>query len=64
MLSPEFQGDVPGSMFVFPVRAGVALPPEFERHAVVPAHPLELPPAEIGRNRDRWIREWTDIVLR
>jgi ABC-type thiamine transport system substrate-binding protein len=30
----------------------------------VPARPLELPPAEIGRNRDRWIREWTDVVLR
>ena len=52
--------DVPLSMFVFPVREGVALPPEFERFAVVPARPLELSPARIGRNRDRWIREWTD----
>ena len=51
-------------MFVFPVREGVALPPEFERFAVVPARPLELSPDEIGRNRDRWISEWTQIVLR
>lgn len=64
MLSPRFQRDVPLSMFVFPVRAGVALPPEFVRWAVVPERPLELPPAEIGRNRDRWIREWTSVVLR
>ncbi len=64
MLSPAFQKDVPLSMFVFPVREGVALPPEFERFAVVPAHPLELSPARIGRNRDRWISEWTEIVLR
>ncbi len=64
MLSPAFQRDVPLTMFVFPVREGVALPPEFERHAVVPAHPLELSPAQIGRNRDRWIEEWTEIVLR
>ena len=64
MLSPAFQGDVPLSMFVFPVREGVALPPEFERFAVVPARPLELPPDEIGRNRDRWISEWTETVLR
>jgi thiamine transport system substrate-binding protein len=64
MLSPRFQRDLPLSMFVFPVRDGVGLPPEFERFAVVPAHPLALAPAAIGRNRDRWIREWTEIVLR
>ena len=64
MLSPAFQADVPLSMFVFPVREGVRLPPEFERFAVVPARPLELSPQVIGANRDRWIREWTEIVLR
>jgi thiamine transport system substrate-binding protein len=64
MLSPAFQRDVPTSMFVFPVRAGVALPPAFERWAVVPERPLELPPEQIGANRDRWIGEWTDVVLR
>jgi thiamine transport system substrate-binding protein len=64
MLSPAFQRDVPTSMFVFPVRTGVALPPAFERWAVVPQRPLELPPEQIGANRDRWIGEWTDVVLR
>ena len=64
MLSPAFQGDVPLSMVVFPVREGVALPPVFEEHALEVDRPLELPPEEIGANRDRWIREWTDIVLR
>jgi thiamine transport system substrate-binding protein len=64
MLSPAFQADVPTSMFVFPVREGVRLPPTFARWAVVPEDPLELSPAEIGANRDRWIREWTDVVLR
>jgi thiamine transport system substrate-binding protein len=64
MLSPAFQRDVPLSMFVFPVREDVPLPPEFVRWAVVPERPLELPAAMIGRNRDRWIREWTDVVLR
>jgi thiamine transport system substrate-binding protein len=63
MLSPAFQGDVPTSMFVFPVREGVELPPVFARWAVVPERPLELSPEEIGANRDRWIREWTDVVL-
>lgn len=64
LLSERFQADVPLSMFVFPVRDGVRLPPAFERFAVVPARPLDLPPEEIGANRERWIREWTDVVLR
>ncbi len=64
MLSPAFQRDVPLSMFVFPVRENVPLPPEFVRWAVVPEHPLQLPAATIGRNRDRWIQEWTAVVLR
>jgi thiamine transport system substrate-binding protein len=64
MLSPEFQGDVASQMYVYPVRTGVALPPEFLAHADVPPSPLSLPFAEIGRNRNRWISEWTATVLR
>ncbi|MBA2332636.1 MAG: thiamine ABC transporter substrate-binding protein [Actinobacteria bacterium] len=64
MLSERFQADLPLSMFVFPVRDGVELPEAFRKFAVVPEKPLELEPAEIGENRDRWIREWTSLVLR
>ena len=51
-------------MFVLPVREGTPLPDAFRRYAVSPAQPLELPAAAIGRNRDRWIDEWTQTVLR
>ena len=34
------------------------------KYAVSPPTPLELPAAEIGSNRDRWIDEWTQVVLR
>jgi thiamine transport system substrate-binding protein len=64
MLSKRFQEDIPLQMFLFPARSDAALPPEFERFAVVPKHPLELPPAEIEANRERWVDEWTDIVVR
>ena len=63
LLSERFQEDIPLSMFVFPVNRNAGLPPEFERHAVVPETPLELPPEEIEANRDAWIDEWTRIVL-
>ena len=64
MLSERFQAALPESMFVLPVRNGTPLPAAFRRYAVSPAEPLELPAAEIGRNRDRWIEEWTRVVLR
>ena len=64
LLSKRFQEDIPLSMFVFPVIQEASLPPVFERFAVVPADPLELPPGEVEANRDDWIDEWTRIVLR
>ncbi len=64
MLSTRFQEDVPLSMFVFPVDPAAELPPEFVRFATVPRNPLELPPARIEENRDRWVKEWTATVLR
>ena len=64
LLETRFQEDIPLSMFVFPVNSGAELPSEFEKFAVVPENPLELSPDEIGANRDRWVKEWTSIVLR
>jgi thiamine transport system substrate-binding protein len=64
MLSREFQEDIPLNMFVFPALRGAILPPLFVEHAVVAAQPLGLDPAVIAANRDRWIEEWTEIVLR
>lgn len=64
MLSKRFQEDIPLAMFVFPVIREAKLPPEFVEYAEVPERPLELPPEEIEANRDRWVKEWTDIVIR
>jgi thiamine transport system substrate-binding protein len=64
LLSRPFQEEIPLSMFVFPVNREARLPTAFVRHAVVPEDPLELPPEAIGENRERWVDEWTRIVLR
>jgi len=63
MLGERFQAALPESMFVLPVRNRTPLPDAFRRYAVSPAHPLELPAAAIGRNRDRWIDEWARVTL-
>jgi thiamine transport system substrate-binding protein len=64
LLSPEVQAELPLAMYVLPVREDVALPEAFERHALVPSEPLSMDPAVISAGRERWIGEWTDIVLR
>ncbi len=64
LLSPEVQAEFPMAMFVYPARADVPLPAAFEQHALVPAAPASLDPALIDAQREAWISEWTDIVLR
>jgi thiamine transport system substrate-binding protein len=64
LLSDAVQAELPLSMFVYPARLGVDLPAVFERHALLPESPLTLDPAAIDAGRERWIREWTDTVLR
>jgi thiamine transport system substrate-binding protein len=64
MLSDSFQSEVPLSMFVFPVRPDVALPDVFEAHAEIPDDPIAVDADVISENREQWIREWTDLVLR
>ncbi|MFP5321794.1 MAG: thiamine ABC transporter substrate binding subunit [Acidimicrobiia bacterium] len=63
LLSPTFQSDIPLSMFVHPV-VDVELPPEFVEHGVQPEDPYALDPELVAENRDEWIEEWTEIVLR
>jgi len=64
MLGERFQSDIPLQMFVFPARAGTPLPEVFTAFAELPATPLTLTTKTIGTNREEWIDEWTDIVLR
>jgi thiamine transport system substrate-binding protein len=64
MLTEAFQADVPLSMFVFPARAGTPLPEVFQRFAATPKQPLTLRPADIAKNRERWVDDWTSAVLR
>lgn len=64
MLSVPFQADMPLQMFVFPVNAQVNLPEAFVKYAQVPKNPATLAPDDIAKNRDKWIQQWTETVLR
>ena len=63
LLSKEVQEDIPLNMWVFPARRDARLPEVF-RFAEVPTQPAKLAPDAIARNRERWIRAWTAVVLK
>jgi thiamine transport system substrate-binding protein len=61
LLSVEFQNDMPGNMFVYPVNQDAILPETFTKYSVVVDDPLLLAPEDVGMNRDTWIEQWTRI---
>ena len=64
LLDVGVQGSLPLTMFVFPVNQQVELPPVFADFAELVDSPLSLDAATIEANRDTWIEQWTNTVLR
>lgn len=64
LLDPTVQQELPLDMFVYPVMPATELPLVFREHTAAPVDPVTLDPATIAANRDRWIEEWTQAVLR
>ena len=64
MLSVPYQEDVPLNQFVYPVNPQAKLPEAFAKWSTVAQDPANLAPGMIAKNRDRWIEEWTNEVLR
>lgn len=59
-----FQEDIPLQMFVFPANASANLPEVFVRHARIADYSQQIPYADIAANREKWIENWTNVVLR
>lgn len=64
MLSIPFQEDMPLQMFVFPVNEEAKLPQVFTEYAAIPENPVVMDIEEINANREQWLQEWTETVLR
>ncbi len=64
LLSVPFQEDMPLQMFVFPVNTQAQLPEVFIKYAQIPEHPAYVDPEDIAANREKWIQDWTDVVLK
>jgi thiamine transport system substrate-binding protein len=62
LLSPQFQADVPGQMYVYPSLEGVALPKEWQQAAPLPTKPITMPGEQIQAGRDKWIGQWRSLI--
>lgn len=61
MLGRSFQEDVPGQMYVYPVRNDAVLPDAFAKYTAPVDTPLSIPYEVVSTNRDRWIRQWSGL---
>jgi len=64
LLSTTFQEDMPLQMFVFPLNPDAGLPEVFTTAITLPNQPVMLSPDVIAKSRDRWIQDWTGVLLR
>jgi thiamine transport system substrate-binding protein len=64
MLDVKFQEDMPLQMFMFPVNPEARLPEAFVKYAPAAEQPAAISPDVIAANRDKWIADWTEVVLR
>jgi thiamine transport system substrate-binding protein len=64
MLSPIFQEDIPLNMYVFPVNPAAVLDETFQKYLDVPEITADVSPEQIANNREKWINDWTETVLR
>ncbi|OUD01759.1 thiamine ABC transporter substrate-binding protein [Streptomyces swartbergensis] len=64
LISERFQEDMPLNMYVYPVREGAQVPPEFAKYGPQAKDPETMDPAKIADHRDQWVKSWTSLVLK
>lgn len=62
MLDVKFQEDMPLQMFVYPVNNTAKLPDAFVKYAEIATDPASAP-ADLDKQRETWINDWTQAVL-
>src|SRR5699024_10998276 len=62
LLSTDFQQQVPGEMYVYPVDKSATLPDDWTKYAPAAEDPATLDPADIGEHRSAWISDWADLM--
>lgn len=62
LLSPEVQALIPLNQFMYPARAGVALPEGYLAPEQAVTSPVLMDEARIAENYTRWLAEWEEVL--
>ncbi|MBG95027.1 MAG: thiamine ABC transporter substrate-binding protein [Chloroflexi bacterium] len=63
-MDTTFQEDFPTRMWVFPTNKLATTSGVFADFAEIPSISEQVSPESIDLNRERWIKEWTNVVIR
>src|SRR5699024_6425221 len=61
LLSERFQSIVSENMYVYPTRAGVPLPDNWDKAAPLPDDPAKLDGEQVAQHRKEWIEQWRTL---
>ncbi|GAA3000504.1 thiamine ABC transporter substrate-binding protein [Streptomyces fulvorobeus] len=64
LIGREFQEDMPLNMFVNPVVSDAELPELFTEFGAEIDEPATVAPERIAKNRERWVRSWSSLVVK
>jgi len=60
LVSEAFQSSVAESMYVYPAVEGIAIPEDWAKFAL-PARSILGDPNQLAQNRERWLKDWSDV---
>ncbi len=63
ILSPGVQSSLPETEWMIPANSRAKEPKLFEKYAVVPSKPVELPLSRVESSLSKWISAWTNSAL-
>ncbi|GAA2518335.1 thiamine ABC transporter substrate-binding protein [Rarobacter incanus] len=58
----DFQDTIAENMYMYPIDAAANVPEDWKKWAPVPTTTLDLPAADIAKNRATWIDAWTQLA--
>ena len=61
--STEVQSTIPDLMYMYPVNPAATIPTAWKKFAPLATKPLDVPAADITKNREAWIKAWTAAVV-
>lgn len=64
LYSDAFQASFPDAMYSLPVDSGVTLPKQWSDNVTIAKNPLNIAPATIDTNRQKWLTQWQDVTSR